>query len=188
MRSLVLALLSAPLLALLALGVAPAAREEVQPVSVFVVRHAEAMESSEERRDPELRPAGEARAELLSRTLSRAGVTHVFSSPLRRARATVEPLARLREVEVEVHPAQDAPGLAAKLRALPPGSVALVAGHSNTVPAIVEALGGKLEGLQEHARYGRVLADDQHDRLILVTLPAAAGAAPKTIELRYGEP
>lgn len=186
MRSLALAPLCALFLALLALAFGPA-REAVQPVSVFVVRHAEALESTEERRDPELRPEGEARAELLARTLSRAGVTHVFASPLRRARATVEPLARLRELEVELHPAQDAAGLAAKLRALAPGSVALVAGHSNTVPALVEALGGKLEGLQEHARHGRVLADDEHGRLILVTLPAADGVEVKTIELRYGD-
>jgi phosphohistidine phosphatase SixA len=182
-----LALAFLPLLFALGSRAAEPRGEPVAPVSVFVLRHAEALEATAEERDPGLAPAGLERAEALARLLEHAGPTRLYSSPLRRARATLAPLAKARELVIEDHPPQDADGLAAKLRALPPGSVAVVAGHSNTVPAIVKALGGAIERLEEHPRHGPMLAHDEHDRLFLVTLPATEGAAVKTIELCYGD-
>ena len=35
--------------------------------------------------------------------------------------------------------------------------------------------------------YGEILAEHSYDRLFLVTLPAVDGAAPRMIELRYGD-
>ncbi len=75
----------------------------------------------------------------------------------------------------------------ATLRALPPGTVAVVAGHSNTVPALVEGLGGEIDGLVDTPPYGEILGDDEYDRLFMVTLPAGKGTAVKAVELRYGE-
>lgn len=151
-----------------------------KPVAVFLLRHAETAETAEKSQDPKLSPEGEARALDLARLLGQAGVTRLFASEYERTQATLAPLAGALGLTVETLPARETERLAETLRALPPGSVAVVAGHSNTVPAVVAALGGELKNLAE----GGVLAHDAYDRLVLVTLPAAG--PPQTIELRYG--
>jgi phosphohistidine phosphatase SixA len=177
--------------ALLLLGLGSRADTRVQeakvaPVSVFVVRHAEALEAMAAGGDPALSPEGEERAQALAHLLAKAGVDHLYSSPFERTRTTLAPLAEALELDVEEYPAAEVQPLAETLRGLPPGSVAVVAGHSNTVPALVEALGGEVTGLVEHPRYGRTLDHAHHQRLFLVTLPAVEGAAAKMIELTYG--
>ncbi len=54
------------------------------------------------------------------------------------------------------------------LRDLPPGSRAVVAGHSNTIPGLVSGLGGQLEGLDDRGH----IPHDDYDRLIHVVLDA----------------
>lgn len=163
----------------------PAAAPE-QALTVVCVRHAE---KAPDGRDPALTPAGTERAAALARLLGHAGVTHVFASEFRRTRATVAPLAAAAGLTVTVVPAGDPAAQVAALEALPAGAVAVVAGHSNTVPGLVAALGGAIEGLAEHERYGPMLADDEYDRLFVVTRHGRADAAPRvaTLELRYGE-
>lgn len=156
------------------------------PVTVVLVRHAEkAAESS----DPDLTEAGRRRAEELARALADVPVSHVFSSQYRRTRATAEPLAAGRELEIGIVDAGDPEAQVAALEALPPGSVALVVGHSNTVPDLVERLGGAVSDTVEHERYGRLLADDAYDRLFVVTRFAGGPEGPRvaTLELRFGE-
>ncbi len=153
------------------------------PVTVFLLRHAETAADTRTDRDPGLSEAGEARAAAVARLLGSAGVTHLFGTEYRRTRETLGPLAAAVEREVETVGAAEGEALLAELRGLPPGSVAVVAGHSNTVPALVEALGGApVGGLERGA-----LAHDQHDRLFLVVLPTA-GAAARSLELAVGAP
>lgn len=158
------------------------------PVTVLAVRHAEAAATTPDEPDPGLTAAGAQRARALDRLLAAAGVTHLFSSEYRRTRDTLAPFAERLSLEIEAHPARERDALAATLRALPPGSVALVAGHSNTVPALVAALGGTIEGLEQHPTHGPLLGHDEHGRLFATTLPGGPGTAPRTIELRYGAP
>ena len=188
-------ILSALLLALFVLlgaglrGASPqtsAAVEARQPVTVIFVRHAEKDTSSATNRDPGLTEEGAARAEALARLVGKAGVTHLFASEFTRTKATLAPLAKGLSLDVKEIPAQQGGRMLAALRALPPGAVAVVAGHSNTVPALVEGLGGEIEGLVDTPPYGEILADDEYDRLFLVTLPAGKETTVKTIELRYG--
>lgn len=142
-----------------------------RPVVVVVVRHAEKAQDGGD--DPPLSAAGEARAERLARLLGASGVTHLFASEYRRTAATLAPLAQARGLEVAERPAREGERLLAELRALPAGSVAVVAGHSNTVPALVRALcGAGPEGLR----------DDEYESVFAVTL--ARGCAPALLELR----
>lgn len=157
------------------------------PVSVFLLRHAETAADTRTEPDPDLSEAGRERAAALGRLLGHAGVTRLYASEFRRTRATLEPLATAVGLEVESVPAAEAARLVERLRALPPGSVAVVCGHSNTVPALVTALGGALEDLETHPSAGAVLPHDAFDRLALVVLPSGEPAAPRTIELRYGD-
>ena len=161
----------------------------VEPATVFVLRHAE--KGADDPRDPALSAAGERRAQALARLLSRAGVTHLFATEYRRTRDTLAPLSRGVGVQTRVIGARERDEQVRALRALPAGSVAVVAGHSNTVPALIEALGGALADTARTAR-GPMLGDDEYDRLFVVTLPPLTsppveGVATVTIELRYGD-
>ena len=109
-------------------------------ITVFLVRHAE--KGTDDPRDPSLTDAGKRRAGELARLLSAAKVTHLFSSDYRRTLQTVAPLAEATELEVERYDARALPRLAERLKQLEPGSVAVVAGHSNTTPDLYTALGG----------------------------------------------
>jgi phosphohistidine phosphatase SixA len=167
-----------------------AAAEPVPPaagVNVFLLRHAE--KDSNDARDPDLNALGRARAAELARVLGGTHVTHLFASEFKRTQQTLQPLAERTGVQVRVVPAGDAAAQIDALRQLPAGSTAVVAGHSNTIPALVEKLGGSIEHLEETPR-GRMLADAEHDRLFLVVLPAPgarAETAPRAcVELRYG--
>ena len=157
-----------------------------KPVAVFLLRHAETAEPTGSGSDPQLSDKGVERAMDLAQLLGKSGVTHLFATEFTRTQATLNPLASKLGLAVEEVPAGEAARQAELLRDLPPGSVAVVAGHSNTIPALVEALGGELGDLTEHPTHGKVFDHDSYDRLALVTLPVGTASAAQTIELRYG--
>jgi broad specificity phosphatase PhoE len=127
-------------------------------VTVFVVRHAE-RESSES--DSPLSEVGKGRAERLAEMLKDAGITHAFSTEFVRTRETVAPLAARLALTATVVPGREMNALISALQALPPGSRALVAGHSNTINQIA----GRLSGTEIPA-----LPETEYDRLYVVTI------------------
>jgi phosphohistidine phosphatase SixA len=157
---------------------------EAGPHTVILVRHAE-KDSARDKNDPPLTTGGAARAEELARMLAHAGVTRLVASEFQRTQATLAPLATRTGVATETRPAKDLASLAAELRDAPAGSVTVVAGHSNTLPALAEALGAPLPGVAKGANLG----DDEYDRLFVLTLglPAAESGKPAALalELRY---
>ncbi|MFT4539185.1 MAG: phosphohistidine phosphatase SixA [Planctomycetota bacterium] len=162
-----------------------ASEVRTQAITVVLVRHAE--KGTDDARDPSLSKKGEVRAHDLAQLLGHARVTHLFASEYKRTQSTLVPLAQQVGVEVKVHPARDGKGMVALLRALAPGSVAVVAGHSNTVPNMAEALGALIEELEETPR-GRMLGEKEYDRMFIVQLYAeASGMNPHLLELRYGD-
>jgi hypothetical protein len=88
-------------------------------------------------------------------------------------------------LEVNDYSPREIESFVKELRELPAGSVALVAGHSNTTPGLVLAMGGEVDDL-ESMRGTSVLGEEQYDRLFVTTLPPNGGAV-KTLELRYGD-
>lgn len=154
---------------------------------VALVRHAETAGSTRGGGDPPLSDAGRARSAALVRALADSAVTHLFSSEALRSRETVAPLAAARKLEVTTIPAGETERLVAALRDLPPGSVAVVAGHSNTVPRLVAALGGKMDGLVDDPQHGKLIPHEDYGRLVLVVLGSGDHSPATTIELRYGD-
>jgi broad specificity phosphatase PhoE len=104
--------------------------------TIFIVRHAE---KSEEGNNPELSLAGRARAERLARTLADADIKAIYVTEWKRTQQTAEALARARHLEFQIVPAAATESLAEELRSTP--SNALVVGHSNTIPLLLEAIG-----------------------------------------------
>ena len=165
-------------------GAERAEEPQALPRLVALVRHAEKASAEG---DPELSAAGIERARELARLLGGSGVTHLFASPTRRARATAEPLAQLLALEIAGYDPRDLEGHARALRDLPPGSLALSVGHSNTVPALAALLGAPLEGLAADARFGALLPEHEHDRLVLLVLSGEDRGPARRVELRFGK-
>ena len=184
-------------LALLAMMLPPTAvwsGESAEPITAFFVRHAETAQKttgaqSGKAPDPGLSAAGEERARILGRLLSRAGITHLFASQYRRTQLTLQPLEEQTGHEILVIPAQQPEDQLRSLRELPGGSIAVVAGHSNTIPGLVCELDGTIPDL-DCSESGRTFEHHEYDRLYLVMLPPAAATAsfaPHALALRYGD-
>ena len=150
----------------------PAPVEPAEPLVVFLVRHAEKVDSSA---DPELSPEGVQRAADLAATLADAGVERIHSSDYIRTRDTAAPLAAALGLELEIYDPRDLPSLVALLREA--GGRHLVVGHSNTTPNAVELLGGEPGPA--------VVEATEYDRLYAVTV--GGDGAVSTALLRYGD-
>ena len=145
---------------------------------VLLVRHGEKAAAPAD--DPPLNEAGMARAQALKAALADAGVQHVIATPRRRTGDTARPLAEALGLTPELVPLSagathiSAVADAVRRRA---GEVVLVVGHSNTVPAIVGALGGpKLPDL----------CDAQYATLYVLAVPASGPA--RLVRSQYGAP
>jgi broad specificity phosphatase PhoE len=114
------------------------------PTVVVVVRHAE--KAATPANDPPLTDAGAARARALAALLADANVQSVISTPLLRARETARPTAEAHGLAIETVAlaatvSEHAAAVASAVRKHR-GKTVLVVGHSNTVAAIIAALGG----------------------------------------------
>ena len=135
------------------------------PATVIVfVRHAE--KASDGTPDPPLTDRGLRRAQCLATLLRPFEADVLFSSEYQRTRNTVKPLSEAIGVEAQVIEAGDAKAWGEALQGVPAGSHVVVSGHSNTIPAWVQALGAKLPGLDEHGN----IPHDDYDRMIQVVL------------------
>jgi len=138
--------------------------------AVFVVRHAERADTSE---DSLLSAAGQARAMRLAAILKDAGISQIFTTDLRRTIQTAGPVAAALTLKPIELPANDLDGLLAKLRSSAIRNKVLVVGHSNTVPEIVRRLGVATP----------VTIGDEYDNLLIV-IPRE-GSTASLVRLRY---
>jgi broad specificity phosphatase PhoE len=149
-----------------------------QPATVILVRHAE--RAAAPANDPVLTEAGAQRALDLAATLAGARVTSVITTHLQRTHLTARPLAEKlgltpMVVRAAGPTAAHVDSVAAAVRRRPAGDVVLVVGHSNTIPAIVGALGGpKLPDL----------CDAEYSTIFILEYPASG--EPRLIRARYG--
>ncbi len=152
--------------------VTAAPESEHKSLMVFLVRHAEKADLSE---DAELSAAGRERAAALARTLRSAKVAHVHSSDFIRTRNTAAPTATEYGLEVELYDRRDLPALVEKLRRT--GGRHLVVGHSGTTPSMVELLGGEpISTINEEGEF---------DRLYIITVGSDDMAS--SVMMRYGK-
>ncbi len=108
------------------------------PITVLVVRHAEKESGAG---DVCLTVEGKARAEKLRVALERVRIGAVFATDLCRTLETVKPAADEHGLVVTRIDDAKTEDLVTALGALAPGTVALVAGHSYTIPGLMTALG-----------------------------------------------
>jgi broad specificity phosphatase PhoE len=163
-------------LALLALAIAVPAWAQPQPpaaaiTTVIVVRHAERASSES---DSPLSDLGRARAQALAQTLRDTPLRAIITSQFARTKETAEPIARLKQIAPDTIPADNLEAVIGRIKSFGGGTV-LVVHHSNTVPAIVEQLGGRTEPM----------LDTEFDRFLIVRVTPAGASV---LLLRYGAP
>lgn len=154
MRSL---LLPIALTALTALPMSPGLAEIT---GVVVVRHAE--KAADGSSDPALTLEGEARARALAEALSGSEVGALLASQYQRTQLTLAPLAERHALDIETIEATSGDidthvdAIAARVRQISVDGLVVIAGHSNTVPLIVEALSGQTVAPMPESEYDRL--------------------------------
>ena len=134
----------------------------------FIVRHAEKIIMTKDSADmmannPPLSEAGKERAFVLRDELKGENIGYIFSTNTLRTISTVQPLNELKKnIQIQLYsPAKDSllPFIH-RLKAISKGNV-LIAGHSNTVDDIVNALCGEVKIPGD-------LKDSEYDNMFIV--------------------
>jgi len=142
--------------------------------TVILVRHAE-KKIEPNNPDPDLTPAGEARAQEIARMFSGAGLNAIYATHLKRTQQTVKPLADRTGLSPTILNANQTDELARQILTDHRGQTIFVAGHNNTVPALVSILSGE---------NFPVIPESEYDNLFIVTVYRFGKA--KVVKLKYG--
>lgn len=137
--------------------------------TIFIVRHGEKVDES---RDPQLSLKGKQRAVNLAMHLRDADIKQVYATEFQRTQMTAAPLADARQLVLTPYVAKESASFGKTL--LSAETNTLVVGHSNTLLDILKGMG---------ITDVKPVADDEYDRLIIVTLNK--NASPSYILLRY---
>lgn len=156
---------------------ASAANQAAQPKTIILVRHAEKMVVPPENKDPDISVQGEARAKEIARMVGGSGITAIYATQFKRTQQTVKPLAERLSVPVTVVEAKKTADLVAQIRARGAGETVFIAGHNNTVPDIIAALGGP--GFP-------IIPETEFDNLYILTIQG--DGVTKLVHLKYGNP
>ena len=153
---------------------AAALQGKAQQITTFIlVRHAEkVMDGS---KDPALAEEGKARAGRLQLFLAKTVVDAVYTTPYKRTRATVEPVALAKGVAIHEYEPQKE-GAIDEMLQQHEGKTILVSGHSNTIPEIANWLTGS----KEYSEF----SESDYSNLMIVSV-AKKGSVTKVTWLRY---
>ena len=143
-------------------------------MTVILVRHAE-KKIEPENKDPDLSPAGLARAQELVRIFSNTGITAIYATQFKRTQQTVKPLADKLGLPVTQVESKNTTELVKQIRARNSGQVVFIAGHNNSVPEIIAALGGPQLP---------IIPETEYDNLYILTVQGDGSA--KLLKLRCG--
>lgn len=133
--------------------------QEQKITTIILVRHAEkAMESTN---DPNLAAEGQERAKRLASLLKETNLTAIYSTDFKRTRQTVEPVAQLKSIAVQLYdPAK--PEFLDNILSQHRGGTVLIAGHSNSTPKLANLLLGS-DKLQP-------FVDTDYDNVLIVSV------------------
>ncbi len=146
-----------------------------RPVTtVILVRHAEKI-IDPNNNDVDLSEAGQQRAQEIARMFGDAGINAIYATQYKRTQETVKPLSDKIGVPVTVMNSKGTADLLAQIRAQHSGQTIFIAGHNNTVPEIVAALGGP--------QYP-IIPESEYDNLFIVTVYRTGKA--KIVKMKYG--
>lgn len=146
-----------------------------RPVTtVILVRHAE-KKIEPNNQDPDLSPEGVDRALEIARVFGESGINAIYATQFKRTQQTVQPLAERTSVPVSLLNANQTDELVERIQTSLRGQTIFVAGHNNSVPAIISRLSGEAYPL---------IPESEYDNLFVVTIYRFGKA--KVVKLKYG--
>jgi 2,3-bisphosphoglycerate-dependent phosphoglycerate mutase len=147
---------------------------QTEKITTFIlVRHAE--KASDGTNDPDLKPEGVKRSESFTTLFGKADITAIYSTNYKRTRNTVIPLANAKGITVETYSTMKVAELRSLLTKHEGGTI-IIAGHSNTIPEIANALIGEKKFEQ--------FADDDYGNILVISV-TTIGENAKITWLRY---
>lgn len=156
--------------------------ESQATTTIMFVRHADVDNPASISGDPPLNEVGRARADLLASFLRdidvRRGLNAIYAEDTKRARQTVQPLARVLDLEIGTARPDESVEFMEEMLDEHKGEIVLVAtDRGHIAPLIAE-----LHGHQDVPE----IAPAEYDNFYIVTIPWGGGAKVKTLRLRYG--
>jgi broad specificity phosphatase PhoE len=142
--------------------------------TVILVRHAE-KKLEPDNPDPDLAPEGVERAQQIARVFAEAGVNAIYATQYKRTQQTVKPLADRIRVPVTLLNSNQTDELVSRIQTTHRGQTIFIAGHNNSVPAIVSLLSN--ETFPQ-------IPESEYDNLFIVTIYRFGKA--KVTKLKYG--
>jgi len=166
-------------IALLSANALPAGSGAVdQPsITVILVRHAEKKIVAPENKDPDLSPAGLARAQELAKMFGSTGIAAIYATEYKRTQQTVKPLADKLGLPVTQVEAKKTSELVKQICFRGAGQVIFIAGHNNSVPEIIAAFGGPQLP---------IIPETEYDNLYILSVQSDGSA--KLLKMKYGSP
>jgi len=142
--------------------------------TVIIVRHAE-KNIEPNNPDPDLSPAGQARAQEIARMFGDSGVQAIYATQYKRTQQTVAPLASRLGLSVSTIDAKQSAELTRRILSSNRGQTVFIAGHNNTVPEIVNILSGE---------NFPIIPESEYDNMFIVTMYRFGKA--KVLKVKYG--
>lgn len=136
------------------------------------VRHAE--KETDGSKDPVLSSEGTIRAERLAGLFTQQNISALYATPYQRTQLTLGPLANAKNLTITTYQPNEDGFLASLLQTYPNGTV-VIAGHSNTIPTLVNELVGE-------QRFATLDESDYND--VFIVTGNELGKA-KVIQLTY---
>ena len=147
-----------------------------RPVTtVILIRHAEKV-IDPNNPDVDLSPVGQARAQELARMFADAGINRIYATQYKRTQQTVKPLADKLGLPITQVGSKNTAELLSQIKTQHRGEVIFIAGHNNTVPEIIAALGGPTYP---------TIPETEFDNLYFVTIYRTGKA--KVVKMKYGK-
>ena len=148
-----------------------------RPVTtVILVRHAE-KKIDPSNPDPDLAPEGVERAQEIARAFADTGINAIYATQYKRTQQTVKSLSDRTGVAVTQLDSSQTNELLRRIQTTYRGQTVFIAGHNNTVPAMVSELSGQTYP---------TIPESEYDNLFIVTIYRFGKA--KVVKLKYGRP
>lgn len=144
--------------------------------TIVLVRHAEKVMGTIE--DPPLAPEGVRRADRLAQMFGEVkagnGLDVIYVSDTKRSQQTAGPLLSRLGAAPVIYPAGDVDGTVRKVLREHRGGRALIVGHSNTIPSLIQKLSGQVVP---------AIPDEEYDNIYVVTVPSFGRSS--VLRLKY---
>ncbi|HEX8332900.1 MAG TPA: phosphoglycerate mutase family protein [Segetibacter sp.] len=145
--------------------------QKLKETTIILVRHAEKDPAGGA--DPDLSAEGKLRAQKLIGLFKDLKADEMYSTPYIRTKETLKPWATKAGLEIKIYDPRNLKGFADELKLLK-GKTVVVAGHSNTTPALANFLLG-------NEKY-KALDDSVYSTVWILTIKDDGSITDKTIE------